>query len=435
VSGTLTVLAGGLVVLVALFLTGLPVYLCFVMLIGASVIVIFGEAGFGMISNSIFAVGTTEALTTVPLYVLMGEILMRSGSIDVLFASIDKLVGGVRGRQYHMTLTLSAILGAPAGSGIAVAAMLGRSVMPPMVRRGYDPGLTAGVMMGGALLAPIIPPSVLAIIIGTLADVSIADLLIAGILPGIVLTLLYVGIVIYKVWRNPALAPQETYVRPSAREKLVALAKMVPFSLIIFVSVGLIIVDFATASEAAALGTLAALIESFYHRRMGLRDYLQAAGDSAVLSAVILIIMASAILFGQVLAFTGGIQELGNAVGQLKENRWLIFVLLMLLPFVLCMFVDQIGLMMVLIPIYDPLIKTLDFDPVWFWMQFLINMVVGAITPPFGYIIFALKAAVPGISLPQLYRPAWLFVGATVAGMALFTLFPQIITALPKLMK
>lgn len=432
---TLTILAGGLVVLVALFLTGLPVYLCFILLIGASVIVLFGESGFGMIANSVYAVGTTEALTTVPLYVLMGEILMRSGSIDVLFAAIDKLVGGMRGRQYHMTLTLSAILGAPAGSGIAVAAMLGRSVMPPMIKRGYDPELTAGVMMAGALLAPIIPPSVLAIIIGTLADVSIADLLIAGILPGIVLTAIYIAIVIVKVRRNPALAPQETYVRPSPRERLVALAKMIPFSLIIFVSVGLIMVDFATASEAAALGTLAALIESFYYRRMGLKDYLRAAGDSAVLSAVILVIMASAILFGQVLAFTGGIQELGNAVGQIKENRWLIFFLMMLLPFVLCMFVDQIGLMMVLIPIYDPLIKTLGFDPVWFWMQFLINMVVGAITPPFGYIIFALKASVPGMSLAQLYRPAWLFVFGTLAGMALFTVFPQIITVLPRLMK
>jgi tripartite ATP-independent transporter DctM subunit len=432
---TLTILAGGLVLLVALFLSGLPVYLCFILLIGSSVIVIFGQAGFGMIASSIYQVGTTEALTTVPLYVLMGEILMRSGSIDVLFASIDKLVGGVRGRQYHMTLTLSAILGAPAGSGIAVAAMLGRSVMPPMVKRGYDPELTAGVMMGGALLAPIIPPSVLAIIIGTLADVSISDLLISGILPGIVLALLYIAIVLWKVWQNPKLAPDEVHMPASGREKLVALAKMIPFSLIIFVSVGLIMVDFATASEAAALGVLAALIESFYYRRMSAKDYLQAAGDSAVLSAVILVIMASAILFGQILAYTGGIQELGAAIGAMKENRWVIFFFLMLLPFVLCMFVDQIGLMMVLIPIYDPLIKALDFDPVWFWMQFLINMVVGAITPPFGYIIFALKAAVPDMSLTQLYRPAWLFVGATVAGMALFTLFPEIITVLPRLTK
>jgi tripartite ATP-independent transporter DctM subunit len=431
----LTILAIGLIVLVLLFLSGLPVYLCFILLVGSSVIVIFGDAGFGMIANSIFSVGTTEALTTVPLYILMGEILMRSGSIDVLFSSIDKLVGSVRGRQYHMTLTLSAILGAPAGSGIAIAAMLGRSVMPPMVRRGYNAELTAGVMMAGALLAPIIPPSVLAIIIGTLANVSISDLLIAGIIPGIVLTLLYVGVVAWKVRRNPALAPDETYVPPTPRERLVALAKMIPFSLIIFVAVGLIMIDFATASEAAALGALAAFLESLYHRRMRFSDYLQAASDSAVLSAVILLIMASAILFGQILAFTGGIQELGNAIGQFKDSRWLVFVLMMLLVFFLCMFVDQVGLMMVLIPIYEPLIKLLDFDPVWFWMQFLINMVVGAITPPFGYIIFALKASVPGMSLAQLYRPAWTFVAVTVFGIVLFAVFPELITGLPQALK
>lgn len=431
----LAILGIGLVVLVLLFLSGLPVYLCFILLVGSSVIAIFGDTGFGMIANSIYAVGTTEALTTVPLYILMGEILMRSGSIDVLFASIDKLVGGIRGRQYHMTLTLSAILGAPAGSGIAVAAMLGRSVMPPMIRRGYDPGLTAGVMMGGALLAPIIPPSVLAIIIGTLADVSIADLLIAGIIPGIVLTLMYVGIVIWKVWRDPALAPKEVYVPPSRREKLVALARMIPFSLIIFVAIGLIMIDFATASEAGALGALAAFVESLYYRRMRMTDYLRAASDSAVLSAVILLIMASAILFGQILAFTGGIQELGGAIEQFKDYRWLVFALMMLLPFVLCMFVDQVGLMMVLIPIYEPLIKTLGFDPVWFWMQFLINMVVGAITPPFGYIIFALKAAVPDMTLTQLYRPAWTFTLVTIAGIVLFTLFPELVTFLPRVLK
>jgi tripartite ATP-independent transporter DctM subunit len=431
----LALLSVGLAVLVGLFLTGLPIYLCFILLVGSSVIAIFGTSGFGMITNSIFEVGTMEALTTVPLYILMGEILMRSGSIDVLFASIDKLVGSVRGRQYHMTLTLSAILGAPAGSGIAVAALLGRSVMPPMVRRGYDPELTAGVMMAGSLLAPIIPPSVLAILIGTLADVSIADLLIAGIVPGILLTVLYIGIVLWKVRRNPALAPVEAYIRPSWQEKLAALARMIPFSLIIFVSVGLIMADFATASEAAALGTLAALVESLYHRKMKPRDYLLAAGESAVLSGIIILIMASAILFGQILAYTGGIQELGSAIGSMKDNRWLVFFLMMLLPFVLCMFVDQIGLMMVLIPIYDPLIKTLGFDPVWFWMQFLINMVVGGITPPFGYVIFALKAAVPEMTLPQLYRPAWLFVFATVVGMALLSVFPQLVTFLPHLVK
>jgi TRAP-type C4-dicarboxylate transport system permease large subunit len=150
---------------------------------------------------------------------------------------------------------------------------------------------------------------------------------------------------------------------------------------------------------------------------------------------VILLIMASAILFGQILAFTGGIQELGNAIGGMQENRWIIFALMMLLPFLLCMFVDQIGLMMLLIPIYDPLLKALDFDPVWFWLLFLINMVLGGLTPPFGYLIFALKAAAPTLTLPQLYRQAWLFVAATLSGLTLFALFPELVTFLPRVLK
>jgi tripartite ATP-independent transporter DctM subunit len=428
-------LIGAISLLILVFLTGLPVFLCFILIVGGSVIVLFKSAGFGMFANSIYATATTEALTTVLMFVLMGEILTRSGSVDVLLSSIDKLVGRVRGRQYHMTLALSAILGAPAGSGIAVAAMLGRSVMPGMLRRGYDPELTAGVIMGGALLAPIIPPSVLAIIIGTLADVSISDLLISGIIPGIVLTLVYVGIVIYKVALDPSLAPVETYVKPTTGERLVALARMLPFSLIIFVSIGLIMFDIATPSESGALGALAAFLESLYYRRMSLRHYLEAAGESAVLSAVILIIMASAVLFGQVLAFTGAIQELGRIASELSVNRWLMFAIMMAIPFVLCMFVDQVALMMVLIPIYEPLLKTYEFDPVWFWLQFMINLVIGALTPPFGYILFALKAAVPELSMRQVFRASWLFVWASVGSMVLFTFFPDLVTWLPRVLK
>lgn len=430
-----TTLFGAIALLVLVFLTGLPVFLCFILIVGGSVLVLFKSAGFGMFVNSIYSTATTEALTTVLMFVLMGEILTRSGSIDVLLTSIDKLVGRVRGRQYHMTLALSAILGAPAGSGIAVAALLGRSVMPGMLRRGYDPGLTSGVIMGGALLAPIIPPSVLAIIIGTLADVSISDLLIAGIIPGIVLALLYVAIVVVKLRIDPSLAPVESYVRPSRRDQVEALLRMIPFSLIIFVSIGLIMFDIATPSESGALGALAAFLESLWHRRMNLRAYLEAAGESAVLSAVILIIMASAILFGQILAFTGAIQELGKIAGSLDVDRWVLYFIMMAIPFVLCMFVDQVALMMVLIPIYEPLLKVYGFEPVWFWMLFLINLVVGAITPPFGYILFALKAAVPELGMRQVFSASWLFVWTTVAGIALFSVFPGLVTWLPAVLK
>ena len=429
------ILAVTLTLKILFFMAGLPIFLCFILIVGGTVLILFGSTGYGMFVNSLYTTGATEALTSVPLFVMMGEVLMRSGSIDVLFNAIDKLIGRLRGRQYHMTLALSAIVGAPAGSGIAVAAMLGRSVMGSMLKRGYDPALTSGTIMAGAMLTPIIPPSVVAIIIGTLADVSIADLLLAGIIPGIVLTIFYVGAVAWSVWRDPSLAPEEAYVERSGREKLRAVMELVPFSVIIFVSIGLIMFDFATPSEAAALGVLTSILEGVYRRAFTWKSFFDAAGESAVLSAVILIIMATAVLFGQILAYTGAIQELGKLTGSLNTSPMVIFALMMIVPFILCMFVDQIALMLVLIPIFEPVIKSVPFDAVWFYMQFLITMVVASIMPPFGYFIFALKAAVPNVTLSVIYRGAWLFVGVSIFGIALFTVWPEIITWLPRALK
>jgi tripartite ATP-independent transporter DctM subunit len=418
-----------------LVITGMPVYLCFILIVGGAVTLFFGSAGFGMFVNSLYATGTAEALTTIPLFVLMGELLCRSGSIDVLFAAIDKLIGRVRGRQYHMTLILSAILGAPAGSGIAVAAMLGRSVMGPMLARGYDARLTSSVILAGALLAPIIPPSVLAVIIGTIADVSISSLLLAGIIPGLLLTLLFMGGVAFEVYRNPHLAPDEPYVKRGMGEKLGALLEMVPFSIVIFVSIGLIMLDVATPSEAAALGVVSALLEAAVRRRLTWHLWVKSVGDSVILSAVILIIIATAILFSQILAYTGAIHALSEVTASMKLPSWLLFALMMLVPFILCIFVDQVGIMMIVIPIYEPILKIAGFDPVWFWLQFLIVMVIGAIMPPFGYILFALKAAVPSVSIRTIYSSAWLVLGLSVLGMALLTIFPGLVTGVPAMMK
>lgn len=418
-----------------LAMSGLPIYLCFVLIVGGALTLFFGPAGYGMFVNSLYTTGTAESLTTIPLFVLMGEILCRSGSIDVLFAAIDKLIGHMRGRQYHMTLILSAILGAPAGSGIAVAALLGRSVMGPMVKRGYDARLTSSVILAGALLAPIIPPSVLAIIIGTIANVSISALLLAGVIPGLVLTILYMAGVAFEVFRNPKLAPDEDYVLHSRSEKLWALVEMLPFSIVIFVSIGLIMLSIATPSEAAALGVVSALLEAAVRGKLTMKLCLKSVESSSILSAVILIIIATAILFSQILAYTGAIHALSEVTATVKLSNWLLFTLMMLVPFILCIFVDQVGIMMIVIPIYDPILKIAGFDPVWFWLQFLIVMVIGAILPPFGYILFALKAAVPEIPLKTIFASAWLVLGLSVIGMALFTVFPSIVTILPEILK
>ena len=429
-------LSAGIAILVAIFLTGAPIFLSFLIIIISGVLVTLGDAAFGMIVNSIYETATTAALGTVPLFILLGEILFRSGCMEVLLDSIDKLVGRVRGRQYVLSISLSTVLGALSGSGIAVGAMLGRSLLPTMRNRGYDTKLSIGTILAGACLAPIIPPSILAIIVGTLADVSIASLLISGILPGLMLAGLFITACLIKVRIDPSLAPLEENVEIfSLKEKLRAVMGLLPFSVIIFMVMGLIMLGIATPSESAATGVLGALMTAAYYRRLSWRMLYEAVGEAALLAAVILLILSSAVMFTQLLAFTGATGALTEIVTSLDVNRWVMFFLMMLLPFILCMFIDQLGLMLVVIPVYLPILKVLEFDPVWFWLLFLLNITVGGITPPFGYVMFALKGAAQDVAMTDIFSASWLFVGLTIFGMVLMSIFPQIILFLPNLMQ
>ena len=429
-------LLAGLAILVAIFLTGAPIFLAFLIIIISGVVLMLGDAAFGMVVNSMYETATTASLGTVPLFILLGEILFRSGSMEVLLDSIDKLVGRVRGRQYVLSISLSTVLGALSGSGIAVAAMLGRSLLPMMRSRNYDTRLSIGTILAGACLAPIIPPSILAIIVGTLADVSIAALLIAGILPGLLLAALFVIACLIKVRIDPSLAPAEEDVEPvNWVGKLKAIAGLLPFSIIIFMVMGLIMLGVATPSESAATGVLGAVLTAAYYRRLSFRMLYQAVGEAALLASVILLILTSAVMFTQLLAFTGATQALTEVVTSMDVAPWLMFLLMMLLPFILCMFIDQLGLMLVVIPIYLPIIKAMEFDPVWFWLLFLLNITLGAITPPFGYIMFAVKGAAPDVPMGEIFNASWLFVGLTLLGMVIMWAFPEVVTFLPNLVQ
>lgn len=428
-------LSAGLAILVVLFVTGAPIFIAFLVMIVSGVFFMLGEAGFGMVVNSMYATGTTAALGTVPLFILLGEVLFRSGSMEVLLNSIDTLVGRMRGRQYVLSVSLSTVLGALSGSAMAVGAMLGRSLLPVMQARGYDTRLSIGTILGGACLAPIIPPSVLAIIVGTLTDVSIAALLIAGIVPGILLAALFISACLIKVWIDPSLAPKkEDLAAVSLGQKLRAVAGMLPFTFIIFMVMGLILLGIATPSESAATGVLGAVLTAAFYRRLSFRMLFEAIGSAASLAAVILLILVSAVMFTQLLAFTGATGALTQLVTTLEVSPWVMFFLMMLLPFILCMFIDQLGLMLIVIPIYLPIIKALGFDPVWFWLLFLLNITLGAITPPFGYVLFAVKGSTD-VSMREIFSASWLFVGLTLLGIVVLAVFPDIVTFLPRLLE
>ncbi|MEO0363281.1 MAG: TRAP transporter large permease [Pseudomonadota bacterium] len=422
------ILAIGL--LLAILFSGAKIFVGFLLLNIVGVLVLIGPRGFGLFSNSIFETATSPTLVTVALFVLMGEILFRSGAVDVLFTSVDRLVGRLKGRLYVVSVALSTVFGALSGSAVAVAAMLGRSVLPLMEKRGYDAGLSASTILAGASLAPIIPPSLLAIIVGSLADVSIAGLLVAGIAPG----LIFAGLTLAFVYlRGGEAPPPET----AARDKTVlrAILDMTPFLLVIFSVMGLILLGVATPSESAATGVVGALIVAALFGRLSWAMARDAIGSAVTIAVVILIIVVSAKLFSQLLSFAGATRGLVTLVADLGLGPGMTFLVMMIIPLVLCMFIDQIAFMLLAIPIYQPIVVAMGFDPIWFWTLFLINLTVGSLTPPFGYTLFALKGAAEGMSTADVFRAAWPVVGIFLTGMAILWVFPGLVTAIPEALR
>lgn len=434
------ILASGLVALVAVLLCGVPIYLGFLLLNLAGVWIFFGNTGFGLLVNSMVDSLTSQSMTTIPLFVLMGEILFRSGAVEVVFDSVDEMIGRIRGRLYVFTIALSTLFGALCGSAVAVVALLGRSVLPIMHKRGYDIELSAAVIQGGASLAPIIPPSILAVIIGSMANVSISGLLIAGILPGLLLAGMSICYVYWALWRDPTRAPKDepNQVKEGSKARRVAwaLIRLLPFSLIIFSVMGLMLLGVATPSESAATGVLGSLLAAACYRKLSWAMLGQALMSSVRISAMILAIVATSILFGQLLAFTGATTDLVTWTTKLNLHPQVMFWLMMAVPFVLCMFIDQLAFMLIAIPLYAPIVRTLGFDPIWFWTMFSINMTLASLTPPFGYTMFALRAAAPEIiTLKQVFAASWPITWVFVLGMVVMTVFPQIITILPTVLK
>ncbi len=429
-------LSAGIGLLLALFVLGLPVFTAFLILNVLGVLVFFGPAGFGLFANSIYSTATTTELATVPLFIVMGEVLFRSGAMKVLFDSIDSMIGRFRGRQFVLCIVLSAILGALSGAAMAVAGLLGRSLLPAMRARGYDTRLSTGTILAGASLDPIIPPSVLAVLIAMLAEVSTAGMLIAGILPGLTLTALFLIYVLLRLRANPKLAPDvaEDLLQTGALGKITALVRVIPCALVFFLVMGLIMLGVATPTEAAATGVFGAVLVAALYGGLSARMMARAFTSAVSIASLLLLIMSCAVMFSQLLTFTGATRAMAEIITHLELPAPLMLFLMLVLPFVLFMFLDQLALMMVLIPIYQPVLKVYAFDPIWFWTLFLVVATVGGLTPPFGYILFALKSASRDIPISEIFRAAWPFVWIIVFGLVLMAVFPGIITFLPGLM-
>jgi tripartite ATP-independent transporter DctM subunit len=310
--------------------------------------------------------------------------------------------------------------------------LLSNTLLPDMVKRGYEKKLSMTVIFAGGTIDVLIPPSNFAILVGMLANVSIAKLLIAGVLPGLLYTVLFMIYVFVAVRMKPELAP--IYLHSSTfREKMLSLLNLLPFGIIIFLVLGLMMMGIATPTESAAVGVLASLVLATCARRMSFQVLKIALLGSIRITAMILLIIAGSKAFSQILAVSGASRNMLEIVAVSGLSPLAIFLVMNLVTFIMACFIDQVSIMMIAIPIFAPIVVNLGFDPIWFWILFLINMAIGGITPPFGMRLFTLHACAPTIPLNEVFLAGIPPVFMLVLGIVIIYIFPQIALWLPNL--
>jgi len=429
----LLLIFGSLIVLMA---TGLPIAFGFMLgnLVGAFFL-FGGKAGLWQLTLSTFSSLATFSLLPLPLFILMGEVLFHSGVAPLMMDSLDKWLGRLPGRLGLLAVAGGTTFATLTGSSMPCVAMLGDVLVPEMEKRGYKKPMSLGPILGSGGLAIMIPPSGMAILFGALAIVSIGKILIAIIVPGLLMALLYACYIIVRCKLQPSIAPAYEVVKVSTLEKLTALRYILPIAFIIFLVVGVIFVGVASPTEAAATGAVGVFLLAAAYKRMNLEVAKKALIGSAQITVFIFMILAGAMAFSQVLAMSGASRGLVGAIMGLPLPPIAILVGMQIILLVLGMFMDTVAVMMITVPLYLPIVHTLGFDLTWFAVIFLLNLEMAVTTPPFGVALFVMKGvAPPDTTMGDIYKAGLPFLGCDAIAMALIIAFPVIALWLPALM-
>lgn len=427
-------LIGSILFLMAL---GFPVAIAFLItnLVGAWIFI--GDwAGIQQVVDNSTTVVTRFTLAPVPLFILMGSLFFHTGLALRVFDGLDHLMGRLPGRLSYLTVAGGTMFSTLTGSSMANTAMLGSLLVPEMEKRGYSKRLAMGPILGTGGLAMIIPPSTLAVLLATIANIDVARLLIAGLLPGLVLALLYVGMIFLQVSLNPASAPAYDTERLSARQKLlVVVTHILPMGFIIFMVVGFIVLGITTPSEAAAFGVLGVVLLAMAFRRLTWATMRKSLTETVKVSGMVLFIMMNSAIFSQLLSFSGASAGLLGWATSFNVSPVILLLILIGVLLVMGMFMDPVSMMLITVPIFYPLITTLNFDPFWFSMIMLMTLEMSMTTPPFGILLFVMLGVAPkGTTLLEVASYAAPFLLCDAILIALLIGFPQLALYLPSLM-
>jgi tripartite ATP-independent transporter DctM subunit len=420
----------------ALMFVGLPVAFAFLAInLAGAVIFLGGEAGLMQLARNSVQSVTIFALTPIPLFILMGEVLFHTGLAVKVIDGVERLIRDIPGRLAVIAVVAGTVFSAISGSTIATTAMLGSLMLPVMLARGYHPTIAAGPIMAIGAVDMLIPPSALTVLLGSLSGISISKLLVGGIVPGLILSAIFVGYIVLRVKLSPELAPKTAFDEFRGWRRLQPFFQYVlPLVSIFVIVVGAMIAGWATPTECAALGAFATIVLAMVYRCLTVKNLIQSLRGTAGISGMILFIIVGATTFSQILSFSGASNGLAQLITELGLPPMAVVAGMMLLLVFLGVFVEQVSMMMITLPIFMPVVQQLGVDPVWFGVMFLICMQLGLLMPPHGLLLMTMKGvAPPQVTMMHIFRAVTPFLLISIVVLVLVFFVPAVATWLPNL--
>lgn len=429
----LLVLVVVIILLLVFLLSGMPVAFAFlsVNIIGLTVF-LGGYKAWYFLVLSAYEVLTSFEMLAVVFFLLMGEVLGILGATRTLLDTTDKLVGFIPARLTFIAIMVSTVFGALSGSSLGACASIGSTFGPLMREKGYKNPIVLGPIMGGAVLDMLIPPSAFAVILATMAHISVGKILIGGIGPGLLLSGIFMVYVFIRVLVDPSLAPMDKPPGVSIMEKVRAILHIAPLAFLFFLVTGTLFFGIATPTEASALGALGAFVVAGLQRKLNWEGVKKAILESGKIVGMIFLILMTSKCFSQFLAGTGVIGTILETVVKIKLPVWAMVTMMQLVGLILGMFIDGFSILMITLPIFMPILDIIKFDPLLFAIAYLVNQGIGSISPPFGTVLFVMKGVSgPDVSMEEIYRAAIPICLLILLGMLMVFALPQIALWLP----
>ena len=424
---------GAIVVMIAMIIWGIPIAFSLAIVGIAGNVLLLGPAQAATQLQLIaWETGTNFLLIAIPLFIFMGQLTYHTGLATDLYDVVYKWLGRMPGGVAVTATVSSAGFGAVTGSSVTTIATMGSMVMPEMKRYGYDPGLASGSVASAGALAILIPPSIPMVVYGVWTETSIAQLFIAGIVPGIIMAVLFATYIVARCALTPSMGPRGPGFTWS--EKWLSLAKLLPVILIFFSVLGGIYGGIVTPTEASAVGCASVALVALAMRRLTLKGLMDALDQAATISGVLFFVVIGGIFISRFLVLTGLTPSAVDLIVSLELSSYGVIAMLVLLYLVLGTFLETFGLLVLTLPFVMPVFIDLGIDKVWVGIFLVLMIEMALITPPVGLNVFVMHKVAPDIGLPTIFRGSLPFVAITLVAVALFTFVPELVLWLPRQM-